>query len=291
MEKPQTERAIVEKKFGKKTLVVGGIIALFVIAAIAVIAVGLTGSWKKELPCAKIETPYIDLVLPLELESFITNDEATYGTVYTRAFYMNYGGKVLPLWRIDFGDANAGDWIGMLKTDQGDIPVVSTGFTISDEDLAALAEEGAELYGQCMQGYAVMLDGIMADPRFTSERPLAVGEDTKLSMTYWDVALPDTMVVQENSNGGNYEATFFGEVVGEAVPLYRVRIGEEQAKSFLGYFEVGGAKMPVSVESLEISERDSWSEDDYAAAYRMMDTINDVIEAIMQSKQFSVEAE
>ena len=33
------------------------------------------------------------------------------------------------------------------------------------------------------------------------------------------------------------------------------------------------------------------SVDDKAAAYRMMDTINHVIETIMQSKQFSADAE
>lgn len=75
------------------------------------------------------------------------------------------------------------------------------------------------------------------------------------------------------------------------VPLYRVCIGEEQAKSFLGYYEVDGVKKPVSVETFELGEWDSWSEDDYAAAYRMMDTINHVIDTIMSSEQFSTETE
>ena len=75
------------------------------------------------------------------------------------------------------------------------------------------------------------------------------------------------------------------------MPLYRVCIGEEQAESFLGYYKMDGVKKPVSVESFDLNERDDWSEDDHAAAYRMMDTINHVIEVIMQSKQFSAEAE
>jgi len=54
---------------------------------------------------------------------------------------------------------------------------------------------------------------------------------------------------------------------------------------------VDGVKKPVSVESFDLGERETWSEDDYAAAYQMMDTINHVIETITQSKQFSTEAE
>ena len=42
---------------------------------------------------------------------------------------------------------------------------------------------------------------------------------------------------------------------------------------------------------VDCAERGDWSEDDYAAAYRMMDTINHVIETIMQSKQFCTDAE
>ena len=59
----------------------------------------------------------------------------------------------------------------------------------------------------------------------------------------------------------------------------------------MGYDELDGVKKPVSVVSFDLVERDSWAEDDYAAAYRMMDTINHVIDTIMQSKQFSTEAE
>ena len=275
------------KTKGRKILWLIGII--IVLAAVAVIVAKSVGdTTEQEKPLLKIHTPYIELCLPLELESIITYDESTYGVVYTRAFYLNYAGEEWPLWRLDFGDPNAGEWLGMLKTDQGDIPMCMTGFVV---DVAALGEDGAKVYGECMQGYSEMLNGIMSDSRFTLERPLAVGEDTNMAMTYWTVVLPDTMRVSETTENGNYEAVFSAEVVGEMVRLYRVCIGENQAESLLGYYEVDGVKKPVSVGSFDLVERDSWAEDDYAAAYRMMDTINHVIDTIMQSKQFSTEAE
>jgi hypothetical protein len=75
------------------------------------------------------------------------------------------------------------------------------------------------------------------------------------------------------------------------VLLYRIIIGDEQTGSLLGYYKVDGVKKAVCVESFTLVERESWNEDDYAAAYRMMDTINHVIETIMNSKQFATEAE
>lgn len=272
-----------KEKVGKKAPFAVALVVLGVLVVMGLIG----GKTIAKNLYVKLNTPYIDLVLPLELEDVITDDESTYGTIYTRAFYMNYGGEELPLWRLDFGDPNAGDWVGMLKTDKGDVPVVMTGFAISDEELSALGEEGSQLYGKCMQGYSVMLDGIMSDPRFTAERPLAVGKDTDMKLTYWNVTLPDTMKVSEKNEGGNYEAVFFGGVLGEMVPLYRVCIGEEQAESFLGYFEIDGVQKPISVGSFDLLENPNWSTDDYSAAYRMMDTINDVIQQITSSEHFS----
>lgn len=288
MENIQNKKIYVGQ-FSKKIWLLSAIVVLVMIV---VLVAGLSdGKTKSETPVMKISTPYIDLILPLGLEEYVTNDESTNGTIYTRAFYMNYGEEEQPLWRIDFGDPNAGDWVGMLKTDDGDVSVTITGFAISAEELTALGEEGSQLYSECMQGYSVMLNGIMSDPRFNAERPLAVGEDTSVQLTYWKLTLPDTMYVTENNADGNYEAVFSGEVKGEMVSLYRVCIGENQARSLLGYYNVDGVKMHVSVESFDLGEQETWSEDDYAAAYKMTDTINDVINAIMSSKQFSATAE
>lgn len=269
----------------KRGWMIVGAVALL---AIAVVVVWLTGGQTEpENPTVKIQTPYIDLLIPLELEGVITSDESTYGDVYTRGFYMNYGGEEHPLWRVDFGDAKSADWIGRLVSDEGDIPVAMMGFAITNEELAALGEEGSQLYGECMQAYSVMLEGIMADPRFTQERALAVGEDAKVQMKYWSVTLPDKITVQETNKNGIYEATFTGEVVGEAVQLYRIRIGGEQIGILMGYFEIDGVKQPIFVESVTLVQRENWTVDDYETAYRLMDTINDVITQITSSKNYS----
>lgn len=293
MEEKQPQKKVANKMLGKKAYIVGGLVVLVVIAALVIgLVAGKTNDKPEQapqIPTKKISTPYIDLLVSLNMAEYISSDVSTYSEVYTCAFYMNFDGKSLPLWRVDFGDPNSADWIGILKTDQGDIPVAMTGFVISAEELEALGEQGAQLYGECMQGYSVMLDGIMADSRFTSERPVAVGEDIEMKTTYWTITLPSKMQVQESNKDGNYTTTFSGEIAGEMVLLYQFTVGEEQSGSLLGYFEVDGVKKAVCVESFALVERESWNEVDYATAYRMMETINDVINTIMSSKQFSTE--
>ena len=283
MKKNKDEHVGKKGRLDKKVLLLCVITALVVIVASAVwLVIGTT-----ESAYMYITTPYVDLRMPAELEGVITNEVSESDGAYICMLYMNYDGQMLPLWQVVFGNSTAGEWVGTLKTDQGDIPVVMASFLLNKEQQSGLDEKGLQLYGECMQGYVVMLDGIMEDSCFISER---LGEYAKTNLTYWSAMLPKGMTAAESTEGENYEAVFYGEVVGEMVRLYRVCIGEEQAESFLGYFEIDGVKKPVSVESFMLAERESWNEQNYATAYKMMDTINSVIDSIMQSEQFSTNA-
>ena len=295
MEENKQKKQSNKRTSGKKAWLIGTIAVLTVLLVILIgLAVNLTettpeSQTEQVVPTMKINTPFIDLILPESLEGTVTYDVSTFGAIYTYAFYMSNGEQLLPLWRFDFGDPNMGDWVGVLKTDNGDIPVVTTLFVLSTEELDSLSEALYQQYSECMDGYNVMLNGIMADPGFTEERPLAVGEDIEMKLTYWNVMLPNNMSVSENSANGNYEAVFSGEVVGEMVCLYRVYMSDEQSKSCLGYYVVDGVRKCVTVEAFDIAERESWSDDDYAAAYRMMDTINIVIQQIVSSEHYTEE--
>lgn len=241
-------------------------------------------------PYDVIKSTYVEWSIPSGCMEYLRYETEANDAVTSDMFYMVLGGQEIPIFRFDFGDESAGDWLGLLTVGEEKIPVVYTVFMVSDEELAA-TENGAETYYMLMDLFNNMLNNLTAGSNFKTERPLQVGEDTNMNLTYWTVTLPNMMKVSENTADGNYEAVFSAEVVGEMVPLYRVCIGELQAESFLGYFEIGGVKQPVSVEAFELAERGDWSEDDYAAAYRMMDTINDVLQAIRQDKNFSEQTE
>lgn len=235
-----------------------------------------------------IETPHINLRLPKENVENIVHEHETRGMVNTEVFYMVSGEEQVPLYRFDFGDAEAGDWLGVLKTEDGDVPVTYTVFVVADEELAALGENMDQIYVSLMNGFNIILDGIMSDSRFTPEKPIVVGEEQLSALTYWSVELPANMSWTESTENGSYEAVFYGEVHGGRVALYTVRIGGEAAQTVLGQYKLDGVNQTVSVESFELSENPNWSEDDYSAAYRMMDTINDVIQVITASEAFSI---
>ncbi|MBR5583059.1 MAG: hypothetical protein IKW21_00865 [Lachnospiraceae bacterium] len=231
------------------------------------------------------------LQFPEELENYVIREQSIYGSAVTEAFYIKNGDDAIPLFRVDVGDKNLGDWLGALRTKSGDVPVTYTVFVISEEDMASLGENAQTLYAELMDGFNVMLDGIINDPRFTYEKTIDVGEEGSVSMSYWTVELPDNMWFTERTDAGNYEAIFYTEIRGESVALYEVRIGDVKAETELGLFEINGEKKPISIGSYDLLEMESWEEEDYSTAYRMMDTINHVIDTLMQSKQFSTEAE
>ena len=232
--------------------------------------------------------PMLKLQFPEELSEYVIREQSTYGLSTTEAFYIKNSGDDIPMFRIDVGDEKLGDWLGVFKTDKGEIPVTYTVFTVSEDDIASLGENGRELYDELMRSFNILLETVFNDPRFSFDKQIDVGESHGVAMTYWTIELPDKMLFSENTSNGNYEAVFYTVLNGENVKLYTVCIGEEMAETQLGYFEIAGVKKPISVGSFDLSENYAWTEDDYAVAYRMMDTINDVIEVIMSSKQFSL---
>ena len=287
----------------KKQLLIALIIALVVMVALIAAFMGYGSNPAEPSPAAPPMTalPTVDpdgmtvdiaydfaLQFPKEYADVLVHEQEIHDARTTEVFSMRNGEKDVSLFRIDFGDENAGDWFGMLKIGEQNIPVTHTVFALSDEELAAMDEQTQKQYFEMMNSFTNVLNAISADPRFTAEKPLAVGADTEVKTTYWTLTLPGTMSVSESNTDGTYIATFLGEVVGERTALYQVRIGENKAETELGLYEVDGVKKPISVGSFDLSEKTNWTEDDYSAAYRMMDTINHVIETIMNSPQFSI---
>lgn len=228
------------------------------------------------------------LKFPTKYADVLVHQHEVYDSLITEVFSMRNGEKDISLFQISFGDETAGDWFGILSVDDKIIPVTHTVFALENEEYTAMDEKTQKLYSELMNSFSDILNTIAEDPRFTAEKPLAVGEDTQVKTTYLTLDLPSNMSVVETNEEDTYVAAFYGEVVGERIALYQVRIGDNKAESELGLFEVDGIKKPISVGSFDLAEKPNWTEDDYSAAYRMMDTINHVIGTIMNSEQFSL---
>lgn len=225
---------------------------------------------------------------PDEYADMLVHEQEVQEALITETFSMHSVSGDIPLFCIGFGDAEFGEWFGVLNTDVGDIPIVHTVFVLSEDELATMDESVQNQYFALMDCINDVLNTIAADPRFTADKPLAVGEDAEVKTTYWSLTLPSNMTVVETNENDTYVAMFYGEVAGERTALYTVHIGDNKVETELGLFEVDGIKKPISVGGFDLSEKPNWTEDDYSAAYRMMDTINHVIDVITSSEQFSV---
>ena len=276
-------------------------VGVLVVAVLSALLIGyitcsktLPDGWREdenEIQLDAIESKYITLQYPAELSEIMIHEVDTFNGQYTDAFYMKYADKDIPLFRFDFGPEIAGDWIGVLETETDDVVVTSVVFVLSEQEHMSLSEADEEMYTACMDAYSFMLKGIVEAPNFVVDRPVEIGEIVEVQTTYWTLMLPSNMTVEETVSEDTYIAMFYGDVAGQHTALYQVNIGEEKAESELGVYEINGSLKPISVGSFELFEKDGWSEEDYSTAYRMMDTINQVIDAIMQSEQFSTEAE
>lgn len=220
--------------------------------------------------------------------AFVHEQEAD-GDLVAEKYYMMLSGEKKLLYQVDFGKEKEGNWLGLLELDTVEVPVSYTIYAIPDEELAVMNETERQHYSELMSGLGTVLDSIMNDSRFRADKPLSTGEKKSVNLTYWSLELPSDMSWTETEENGEYQSIFYGKVKDEQVPLYNVRIGEVEAQTVLGQYRVNGTEKKVSVESFDLPQREDWTEEDYSTAYRMMSTINDLIQVIDASADFTAE--
>ena len=265
------------------------IAAVLVAAAAAVILLGGDADLQAGKNENTVELSYgFSIRFPGEYAHMVEHTQEKFEQRTTEAFVLKDGDADISLYCICFGDRENGDWLGELKNGDVNVPITYTIFSPDEEELEKLGEEGHAAYNAVRASFYDLLDTITTDRRFVAEEvhdELVLGQEVE--MTYWNAVLPDVVTFEETNQDGVYQADFFGEVNGEQVMLYSVRIGGESLQSPLGMFEIDGEQKVVSVESYSLSDRDDWSDDDLGTAYRMMDTINNVIDALMDSGHFA----
>lgn len=246
-----------------------------------------TAATKPAIACATIETAYLPVQFPEQYMENMEHREVTEGEAAMEIFTLTKEDTQLELFRIYFGDVQTGNPVGVLNMDGREIPVTLSVCEYRD-DIFTDAET-RDLYYDMMDGLNTVLSSIQNDSRFSNEEKIIV-EKTDNQLSYWKVSLPQNMEWEELEAGENYVVTFYGNVNGEKVKLYAIAMGDTPLKNVLGTYMVDGAAKTVSVESYELPEVESWPQSSVTELYKMMETINDVIQTIMTSENFSDEA-
>lgn len=231
-----------------------------------------------------IETAYLPVQISGEYVQNLEHRRVTEDSRAMEIFTMVKDNTEVELFRIYFDEEETGSYLGSLEVDGEEIPVTLEVPEYSDEMFAD--EESRTVYYELMDTLNGVVETIQQDDRFSSNEKIPVQtEETQLS--YWNFTLPAGMEQEESTEAGNYLATFYGNVNGSRYKLYSVALGEVTLRTVLGTYSVNGVPCTVSVESEELPVTDGWPDNAVLELYKMMESINDVIQTIMQSEGFS----
>lgn len=238
-----------------------------------------------EVSTVSIETAYGTLAFPEKLQENMRHMEVTENDTAMEVFYMVSEAGEKEVFRIYFAAGQAGNHIGYLTTDSGEIPVSYSLCEYADKDFAN--EDERKLYYSMMDSFSVVMNSIHSDERFSETRAMAPVEDQTVKLRYWNVTLPQNIQFTETEENGNYRADFYGEVSGERVDLFTIGLGDLEGDTILGFYDVKGEWKPVIVDTYGMIDYELWPEEERSVINEMMGSINTVIEAIIEDKNFA----
>lgn len=232
-----------------------------------------------------LETRYGELPFPREYVENLKHQEVVQESVAMEIFYLVREEQEMELYRIYFGDDTVGNLLGYLTVAADEIPVTYTVCSYEEEDLKNT--ETRAVYGNLMDGFSTLLSAISSDNRFSATRSEPTVQYSEREMRYWTVTLPAEIEWVETEENDIYRVDFYGNIRNERTLLYTFTLGDAEAPTLLGSLLVNGEQKSVGVQSHFTQPGADWTEEERSSAYRQMETVQLVIQAIALSENFS----
>lgn len=233
-----------------------------------------------------LSTKYCTIALPEEGKELLKHQEVVQGTIAVEIFSMLHDKTETELFRVYFGDANIGTFIGFLATESGDVPVSYD--VCSYEQEFFQNEKTKELYYQMMDSFTVILDSIYSNSSFQEDDYTVPTEEQRVSMKYWNVDVLEEIEWEEVEQKDLYRADFYAELHGERTLLYSISLGETETGDYtIGYFSVDGKYRPVWINVYALNITEAWEEEEITTGYRMLETLNAVTDVIIASSNYA----
>lgn len=236
------------------------------------------------VPTIAIETVYGTLAFPETLQDNLRHMEVTDGSIAMEVFYMVAAAGEKELYRIHYADAQVGTLVGYLTIDGKEIPVSSSTCEYTDEAFAD--EEERKLYYSMMDAFSTVMNSLYADPRFNETRAAEPVGEQEIKLRHWKVTIPENVQYVEKEENGTYQVDFYGEVSGEQIRLFMIGLGNIEAETMLGMYTVDGIQKPIMVEVYSMEQYAMWPEEDQTIIYKMMESLNTIIQTIVTDKNF-----
>lgn len=249
---------------------------------------------KDETPISKETEPTeeqiaVDMAIctvqfPARYYEYLHHVEVEQDDTIMEVFSMRWENSELELFRLYFSKEESPTDIGLLATDAGDRYINLNVCEYSDDAFAN--QQMKDHYEAMMGSLDTVLRSIQSDSRFRQRGQTEI-QMMDRTLRYWNISIPANMEWEETETDGEYLVTFYGNIGDERIKLYAVCIGQTILKTELGNYSVDGEQRVVSVESYELPNTDTWRQEDVTQIYTMMSSINDVIQTIMNSEEFS----
>ena len=97
---------------------------------------------------------------------------------------------------------------------------------------------------------------------------------------------PDFFRHSGSESNGAYTETFYCSMNGQELELFRIVFNGEGSEFVLGTVKADGQRVPVSIEILDVTVDESWTQGERDTVYAMAEGVNDVIESIQGDKTF-----
>ena len=236
---------------------------------------------------AQIKTMYGVFYVSEANADKLVHQEIVQEGVAMERFSARLGQQEKELFRIYFGDGSQGDFFGYFRTDTGDVVISVAVCTYDSSDFTS--EEDFALYYTLMEELNVFLSQISNDGRYHSKEEVKETEPQKVEtqLEFWDFELPEAVEWIEYDQDSLYWIDFYCTVAGDTIQIYTIYLGETEADTLIGYYTVDGVQKPVWVKVYSVQPGGNWSDEDTVAAYNCVATVNDVIQTIMASENFS----
>lgn len=281
-----------EKKSKKKMTLVA-VTAILLAAVIGIAVVVRSVSLRKEI-LMEIETTYLSIQYPKEYKKYLTYEETLNGVDSEAVFFMNYEDNKLELFRLNVCSDAPETYEGYLNTDKGTMYVSLAGSSVDQnlffsDDVSGDPEVNVEmeaLYYAMKDGMTAVMKSIEQAPNYSVVRGVFGNDKKEETLSYWKVNLPSNVTYEEKYEGAVYRAEFYGNVGEKKIPLYTISLNDTTAENPIGQLVVNGEAKLVSAQVHDPNADATLTEEERATVYILLDTINDVLQAIRQDKNF-----
>lgn len=236
----------------------------------------------------ELKMTYLSVMLPERDLGDLLFEKVVDGDVVMEVFSLKKDSGLLELFRVFYGDTEYGNCIGVLNVD-GDELNVSVSASNYDEGFFVDEAQGDRYY-EMMENLNLVVAAIRADSRFTSGDGTAI-DKVETQVAEWNFQLPEMVQWEEIRNEDAIKLVFFADINGTRADLYALAIGGEPLQSVLGQYLSDGEMKPISIGTCSTPDMEGWDEKNLTNYYQMMDSINDVIQAVQSNENFSEEVD